>query len=88
VGLAVGARGPEFANQWPQVRTLNVPTLLIRAERGLVPKSIATAMSDSNPLIVAVDIANAGHSVRADQPVAVYGAFDAFLRRHSAAFSR
>ena len=88
LGIWKSPRGPDFTNQWPLVAAIRAPTLLLRAERGLVPKAIAMAMQSSNSGLRTVDIAGAGHSARVDRPEAVYAAVDRFLKDQARAISR
>ena len=56
-------------DQWNDLRSLNMPTLLIRGETS---KELSVEefkrMSVANPHIEAVEISNAGHWVHSDQP--------------------
>lgn len=80
-GIARSKRGAAFDHQWGAVKALRVPTLLLRAEFGLVPAPIGKAMARTNPRIRVVDIPKAEHSLRASQPDAAFRAIDAFLNR-------
>jgi pimeloyl-ACP methyl ester carboxylesterase len=62
-GWAGTARGADFTRPWPLVAALAAPTLLIRADHGLVPAAIAQAMADANPRLRHVTIANAVHNI-------------------------
>lgn len=62
-GWARTARGDGFTHPWPLVAALAMPTLLIRADHGLVPEPIARAMTDANPRVRYVTITNAVHNI-------------------------
>lgn len=54
---------------WKELRTLSVPTLVIRGENSLeFPKAIFDRVLVSNPNVSGVEISNAGHWVHSDQP--------------------
>lgn len=79
MGLWASPRGAAFEHQWGAVRSITVPTFLIRAERGLLPQAIARQMAALNPLIHYVSVAGAAHTVHGTQPVAAFAAADRFL---------
>lgn len=57
------------SDQWDQLRSLNMPTLVIRGERSKeLSEDVFRRMSVANPHIQAVEISNAGHWVHSDQP--------------------
>jgi pimeloyl-ACP methyl ester carboxylesterase len=77
-GIWRSPRGEGFVHPWPLVRALAMPTLLVRAGRGLVPEAIAQDMVRANPRIRYVTIANAGHGVHDEYPDEVLAAVRAF----------
>lgn len=82
VGISASARGKAFDHQWPAVKALAMPTLLLRAERGLVPHQIAEAMTRTNAQVSFVTIAGGEHSLRASRPQQSFAALDTFLASH------
>lgn len=62
-GWASSARGADFNHPWPLVAALSMPTLLIRADHGLVPEAIARAMAGANARLHYVTITNAIHNI-------------------------
>jgi pimeloyl-ACP methyl ester carboxylesterase len=56
-------------DQWNDLRSLNMPTLIIRGENSKeLSAEVFQRMSVANPNIQAVQISNAGHWVHSDQP--------------------
>lgn len=78
-GIAASARGDAFLHQWSAVRSLKSPTLLLRAERGLVPLEVAQAMTRENDSIRFVSIEGGLHALRASSPRQTFAAMDRFL---------
>ncbi|MES2262610.1 MAG: alpha/beta hydrolase [Pseudomonadota bacterium] len=83
LGLWQTARGEAFTQPWPLVRRLAMPTLLLRAEYGLVPEQVAIAMHSANPRVEQVLIAGAGHRIYVDRPGAVLDALRSFTALHA-----
>lgn len=80
MGLWASKRGVAFDHQWTAVRSIMVPTMLIRAERGLLPEAIARQMAQTNPQIHYVSVPGAAHTVHATRPDQAFAAADAFLK--------
>ena len=81
-GIWKSNRGEGFVRPWPLIRGLVAPTLLIRADRGLMPEAIASDMQTVNPRITVVTVKNAGHGVHRDQFDEVLAHARTFLAQH------
>ncbi|MDN5894254.1 MAG: alpha/beta hydrolase, partial [Nocardioides sp.] len=66
----------EFAEEW---EAISAPTLLIRGERGSIPGDQISRMLRARPETRLETIANAGHDVHLEQPVAWLKALREFL---------
>jgi pimeloyl-ACP methyl ester carboxylesterase len=82
IGLWKTKRGEAFTQPWPLVRALSMPTLLIRAERGLLPEPIAREMTSLNLNIRYQTVMGAGHNVHGEKPGAVMALVSAFWAQH------
>lgn len=70
---------------WPVVRSLSVPTLIIRGERtDFCAADTVSQMVSSNPHIEAVTVAGATHYVHDDAPEVFIEHVTCFLARHAA----
>jgi pimeloyl-ACP methyl ester carboxylesterase len=79
LGLWASRRGGAIDDQWPAVDALRTPTLVLRAERGLLPEPITREMQRRNPLIRYVTVAGASHTVGATRAQDAYVAVEQFL---------
>ncbi len=84
LGLWKTVRGAGFTHPWPLVRALTMPTLLLRAERGLVPAPIAQEMVRTNPQISSVTINGAGHGIHYEMQDRVISEVQKFTSQHTA----
>jgi len=85
LGLWKSPRGEGFLQPWPLVQALAMPTLLIRADRGLVPEGIAADMLAANPKISVSTVAQSGHGIHFEHPAEVLALTRAFIARQGAA---
>jgi pimeloyl-ACP methyl ester carboxylesterase len=71
---------PLMADQWPFVRALECPTLVIRGGSSpLFGADIARRMVETNSRVSVVEIPGAGHSVHHEKPAEVIAAMRQFL---------
>ena len=71
---------PVFLDQWPYVRQLSCPTLVIRgSESALFSPGIAARMAAANPLVDVVAIPGAGHRIHYDRPAELISELKRFL---------
>lgn len=54
--------------RWDEWRSVTVPTLLVRGERGLIEESEARRMLELRPDVTQVVVPDAGHDVHLEQP--------------------
>lgn len=62
------------------VRSIEVPTLLVTAEHGVVPSTVAVDLQGVNPKIQVETILKAGHGLHYDQPERFAAVVNSFLR--------
>lgn len=79
-GIWKSPRGEGFVHPWPLVRGLAMPTLLLRAERGLLPEAIAEDMVRVNSRIRYQNFAGAGHGIHDEFPDEVLAAVTSFTK--------
>lgn len=85
MGLWKTKRGDAFTHPWPLVRALSMPTLLIRAEHGLLPEPIARDMVALNPNIRYQTVLGAGHGIHNDKLPEVMALVTAFWDQYGSA---
>lgn len=74
--------GHDFSPLWADVEALRVPTLLVRGlASAVVDDDDVARMRTSCADLTVVDVADAGHSVQGDDPVALAAAIRDFARR-------
>jgi pimeloyl-ACP methyl ester carboxylesterase len=67
---------------WAEWERIVCPTLVVRAERGILPPEEATAMVDRLPQARLVEIPGAGHDLHLDNPAEWRSAVESFLKPH------
>lgn len=66
----------------PQLRTLQVPTLVIHGEQEAIPMDLVEEWISSLPNATLVRVPRAAHFAYAERPDVVWPAVEAFLKRH------
>ncbi|HDR9275830.1 TPA: alpha/beta hydrolase [Burkholderia vietnamiensis] len=78
----LAATPEQLVDLWPLIRSLRVPTLLLRGgDSDFLSAQVAADMSAANDAIEQVDIAGATHYVHDDRPAAFNGALREWLDR-------
>ncbi len=79
-GILESVRLGRTGDRWGELKSLQMPTLLIRGERSTdLTADVYRKMLASNSLIKGVEILNAGHWVHSDQSEAFLGALKDFV---------
>jgi len=72
---------PPPADQWPVIRSINCPTLIVRgADSDVLSPEVAHQMEETMPNPRLVEIQRAGHGVPTDNPVDFLAAVRSFLK--------
>ena len=68
-GILQSAQEGQRADQWPEVRSLKIPTLVVKGEKSqYMPIEVYEKVLQSNPVIQGVIVPGAGHWVHAERP--------------------
>jgi N-formylmaleamate deformylase len=68
-----------YPDYWQLVRSIDVPTLLVIGEQGVVSSELAVELQGANPKIQVQKISNVGHGLHYDQPERFAAIVRAFL---------